>query len=99
MEIEVFNSAQKALSCLTRDWPGIVVTDIMMPGMDGPQTLTELRKLSCMKGVPIVFMTAKAQTQEVAAYRDLGAAGVIIKPFDPMTLSDQIREIWEHKHA
>ncbi|WP_321349577.1 response regulator [Halopseudomonas oceani] len=79
--------------------PQLVLLDVMMPGMDGPQTLTELRKLRCMQGVPVVFMTAKAQTQEVAAYRDLGAAGVIIKPFDPMTLSDQIREIWENTHA
>ena len=46
----------------------------------------------------MIFMTAKAQTQEVTAYRDLGAAGVIIKPFDPMTLSEQIRAIWEQQH-
>ena len=90
---------QRALELAAAERPQLILLDVMMPGMDGPQTLTELRKLSCMKGVPIVFMTAKAQTQEVAAYRDLGAAGVIIKPFDPMTLSDQIREIWEHKHA
>ena len=79
--------------------PQLVLLDVMMPGMDGPQTLTELRKLPVMKDVPVVFMTAKAQTQEVTAYRELGAAGVIIKPFDPMTLSAQIREIWEQQHA
>ena len=60
--------------------------------------MVELRKLPIMQGVPVVFMTAKAQTQEVPAYRDLGAAGVIIKPFDPMTLSEQIRAIWEQQH-
>ena len=75
--------------------PQLVLLDVMMPGMDGPQTLAELRKLPVMKDVPVVFMTAKAQTQEVTAYRALGAAGVIIKPFDPMTLSEQIRAIWE----
>ncbi|HCB43450.1 MAG: hypothetical protein CMK97_18530 [Pseudomonas sp.] len=78
--------------------PQLVLLDVMMPGMDGPQTLVELRKLPIMQGVPVVFMTAKAQTQEVTAYRDLGAAGVIIKPFDPMTLSEQIRAIWEQQH-
>ena len=77
--------------------PQLVLLDVMMPGMDGPQTLTELRKLSCMKGVPIVFMTAKAQTHEQEAYRALGAIGVIVKPFDPMTLSDQIVALW-HAH-
>ena len=79
--------------------PQLVLLDVMMPGMDGPQTLTELRKLPIMEGIPVIFMTAKAQTQEVTAYRGLGAAGVIIKPFDPMTLSAQIREIWEQQHA
>ncbi|MEH6566834.1 MAG: response regulator [Halopseudomonas sp.] len=79
--------------------PQLVLLDVMMPGMDGPQTLAELQKLPCMLGVPVVFMTAKAQNQEVAAYRELGAAGVIIKPFDPMALSDQIREIWREHHA
>ncbi len=78
--------------------PQLVLLDVMMPGMDGPQTLVELQKLSCMKGVPVVFMTAKAQTQEVAGYHNLGAAGVIIKPFDPMTLSTQITEIWNSWH-
>jgi two-component system, OmpR family, response regulator len=75
--------------------PQLVLLDVMMPGMDGPQTLVELQKLPSMKGVPVVFMTAKAQTQEVSAYHNLGAAGVIIKPFDPMTLSTQITEIWD----
>lgn len=100
-DYEVLQAAngEEAIRVAREQKPDIILLDVMMPGMDGPQTLTELRKLSCMQGVPIVFMTAKAQTQEVAAYRDLGAAGVIIKPFDPMTLSDQIREIWEHKHA
>lgn len=78
--------------------PQLVLLDVMMPGMDGPQTLTELQKLPCMANVPVVFMTAKAQTQEVSAYRQLGAAGVIIKPFDPMTLSEQITDIWTTWH-
>ncbi|WP_341706712.1 response regulator [Halopseudomonas sp.] len=93
------DSGADGLAAVESFAPQLVLLDVMMPGMDGPQTLTELRKLPCMHGVPVVFMTAKAQTQEVAAYRDLGAAGVIIKPFDPMTLSDQIRAIWEQKHA
>ena len=79
--------------------PQLVLLDVMMPGMDGPQTLAELQKLPCMTGVPVDFMTAKAQTQEVSSYRELGAAGVIIKPFDPMTLSEQIIEIWNQMHA
>ena len=39
-------------------------------------------------------MTAKVQSSEVESYKALGAADVVVKPFDPMTLSDQIRQIW-----
>ena len=45
--------------------------------------------------IPVVFMTAKVQANEIESYKALGAADVVVKPFDPMTLSDQIREIWQ----
>ena len=67
----------------------------MMPGMDGPQTLAALREVPVLARVPIVFMTAKVQPSEVARFRELGAADVIAKPFDPLTLPDQVREIWD----
>jgi two-component system OmpR family response regulator len=63
--------------------------------MDGPATLVELRKTASQ--VAVAFMTAKVQPREVSRYRELGAIGVIMKPFDPMTLSDEVRSIWnEH---
>ena len=66
----------------------------MMPGMDGPETLKGLRKLPETSDVPVIFMTAKVQTSEIQQYKDLGAVDVIAKPFDPMTLSEQIKAIW-----
>lgn len=77
--------------------PDLIVLDVMMPGMDGPSTLKALRALPELAATPVIFMTAKIQAHEVAAYKSMGAAGVIAKPFDPMTLSDQIREIWEQQ--
>lgn len=74
--------------------PDLVLLDVMMPGMDGPETLQALRKLPELANTPVVFMTAKVQPQEVQGYLELGAVGVIAKPFDPMTLADQLREIW-----
>lgn len=97
--VKSFDSGRAGLAAAEAFAPQLVLLDVMMPGMDGPQTLVELRKLPCMKNVPVVFMTAKVQTQEVATYRGLGAADVIIKPFDPMTLSDQIRDIWKQHNA
>lgn len=74
--------------------PDIILLDVMMPGMDGPATLAALRQQAALVAVPVVFMTAKVQPQEVAHYRALGALDVIAKPFDPMTLADTVRRIW-----
>ena len=66
-----------------------------MLGMVGPSTLKALRELPATAHTPVIFMTAKVQTAEVAQYMALGALQVIPKPFDPMELSAQIRHIWE----
>jgi two-component system OmpR family response regulator len=75
--------------------PDLILLDVMMPGMDGPSTLQELRKLPNTANTPVIFMTAKVQASEVAHYRSLGALGVIAKPFDPMALPLQVRQLWE----
>ena len=72
----------------------MILLDVMMPGMDGPSTLEALRRLPDTEATPVVFMTAKAQAHELEAFKALGAVDVVVKPFDPMTLSDHIREIW-----
>lgn len=79
--------------------PQFILLDVMMPGMDGPQTLRHLREMPALDQVPIVFMTAKVQPPEVQEYQRMGAAQVITKPFDPMTLPDQVRTIWSQWHA
>ena len=68
----------------------------MMPDMSGPETLAALRHQPGMKGVPVVFITAKAMPDEVEALLEYGATGVIVKPFDPVTLPQDIRMYWEH---
>lgn len=73
--------------------PDLILLDIMMPGMDGPTTFGELRKIDQLKQVPVIFMTAKVQRQEVESYIALGARGVITKPVDPMKLPEQILDI------
>ena len=75
--------------------PQLILMDIMMPGQDGMETLKVLRATPGLPPVPVVFMTAKVQPQEVAAFRSLGAIDVIAKPFDPMKLAQVVRQIWE----
>lgn len=78
--------------------PQLVLLDVMMPGMDGPETLRQLQQRFDLSALPVVFMTAKVQSHEVQSYKDLGAVDVVVKPFDPMTLSDRIRQIWQASH-
>jgi CheY-like chemotaxis protein len=64
--------------------------------MSGPETLLKLRVLPMMQGVPIVFLTAKAMQDDLEALLQYGATGIIVKPFDPVTLPQNIRIYWEH---
>lgn len=75
--------------------PDLILLDVMMPGMDGTAALQLLREIPELMDTPVVFMTAKVQPHEVQEFLSLGAAGVIAKPFDPMTLADKITAIWE----
>lgn len=70
--------------------PDLFLLDMMMPEMSGEQVLENLRKDARFDDVPAIFMTARAQASEVAALKDSGAIDVIVKPFDPMTLAEQI---------
>jgi two-component system, OmpR family, response regulator len=72
----------------------LILMDVMMPVMDGPRTLEKLRLMPATRDIPVVFMTAKAQLHEQEAYMKLGAAGVIVKPFDPLTLTEQVEDVW-----
>lgn len=76
--------------------PDLVLLDVMMPDLTGPETLAALRELPVMRGVPVVFITAKAMPEEVEKLLAHGATGVIVKPFDPVELPRQIRIYWEH---
>jgi two-component system OmpR family response regulator len=72
----------------------LLLLDVMMPGMDGPSALLELRKRPQLKDIPAIFMTAKIQSIEIQEYKAIGVAGIIEKPFDPMTLAERIQEYW-----
>lgn len=88
-------SGKDAIAIAERTTPDLILLDVMMPGMDGPATLEALRRLQSGGRTPIVFMTARVQSQEVDRYRELGAVDVIAKPFDPLKLADTVREIWD----
>ncbi len=78
--------------------PDLILLDVMMPDLDGPSVLRELRANSETGHIPVIFMTAKVQPREIVQLKQLGAMDVIPKPFDPMTLPDEIRTIWKQTY-
>lgn len=78
---------------LAQAWrPDLVMLDFMMPTMDGPATLERLRAGAETASIPVVFITARTQNHQVAEMIAMGAAGVIPKPFDPISLAREVRK-------
>jgi two-component system OmpR family response regulator len=95
LSLKTCSSGAEALATANAGFvPDLLLLDVMMPNMDGPTTLAELRKLPGTANTPVIFMTAKVQSAELDFYTSLGAIGVIAKPFDPMELSSQVRALW-----
>ncbi len=96
-EIVLCSSGLEAVDIAPGAAPDLILLDVMMPGLDGPETLKKLREIDSLKETPVIFLTAKAMPSEVNRFKEVGAIDVIAKPFDPIALSDQIRTIWESR--
>jgi CheY-like chemotaxis protein len=88
-EVRTAASGEEGLREAAAWQPDLILLDVMMPGMDGPTVLKKLQAIPETASIPVVFITARTQAQEVAALQSLGARGVIAKPFDPMGLGEQ----------
>jgi two-component system, OmpR family, response regulator len=95
LRVHTMDGGEQALQLARSLRPDLVLLDVMMPGLDGPGTLRRMRTDPATAAIPVVFMTAKAMPKEVALLREMGAAGVIAKPFDPMQLSTQLLRLWQ----
>lgn len=93
------DSGQSALAQVEDFSPQLILLDVMMPQMDGLQTLAALRQLPRLAQVPVVFMTAKIQQVEKQQYLDAGAIAVIDKPFDPMLLGETLTTLYQAYQA
>jgi CheY-like chemotaxis protein len=87
-------SGREAIEAAPGFAPQLLLFDVMLPDMDGLQTVGHINGLTTGAEAPVIFMTAKAQKHQEQTYLDLGACGVIAKPFDPITLSDQVQTLW-----
>lgn len=93
-EVLSCDGAEAALEQVVAFAPDLILLDVMMPKMDGLQTLAELKKIPSLATTPIVFMTAKIQPSEKQVYIDAGAVGVIEKPFDPMVIGETLNQLF-----
>ena len=95
LEVRTSASGRDGIAEATAWRPDLILLDVMMPEMDGPTVLRHLKERPETASIPVVFITARTQAQEVAALQALGARGVLAKPFDPMALADQARAFLE----
>jgi DNA-binding response OmpR family regulator len=99
LAVHLSDSGERALVKMRSERPDLVMLDVMMPGLDGPSILARMRADEELKHIPVIFMTAKASSSEVARFRGMSAIGVIAKPFDPMSLGGQVKALWNSQHG
>ncbi len=92
-DIVTANSGAQGLARAAEHQPDAILLDVMMPGMDGPTTFRELRNNPATARIPVLLLTAKVQANDQRRFADLGVEAVLFKPFDPMTLSEQIASV------
>ena len=88
-------SGEEAIARARDEQPDLILLDMMLPGMNGAMIFAALREQEETRAIPVVFLTARASPDEMARLTMLGARGVVLKPFDPMTLARDIRALLE----
>jgi len=94
MKVLMAASGIEGLQIAQTDLPDGILLDVSMPGMDGFTVLRQLQENAVTQGIPVVLLTARVQPEDRAAFAQTGVAGVILKPFDPIALVDQVAEIF-----
>jgi CheY-like chemotaxis protein len=87
------SSSQEGLAKAASEQPDAVLLDVMMPDMDGLETFEQMRLNPKTQHIPIILLTAKAQPDDRRRFTQLDITAVITKPYDPLTLADQIEAI------
>ena len=92
-QVATASGGSEGLAQASAHRPDAVLLDVMMPDIDGPETLRLLRADPATETVPVVFLTARSQVADVEWLEGLGASGVIPKPFDPVNLADDLTKV------
>ncbi len=97
IDLRIAASGPEALEMIAQSkWrPDVVLLDVMMPRMNGVAVMRALREDHGLTDTPFIFITAMGRQADISGYRALDVAGIILKPFDPITLAKRIREMVE----
>jgi CheY-like chemotaxis protein len=95
LEVHIAGSGKQAIALAQTLKPDLILMDAMMPGLDGPSTMERIRGNALLADIPVIFLTGKVFPAEVAHFLELGALGVIGKPFDPLTLGRDVFALWK----
>ena len=93
-EVVEAGTGRSGVSLAASEKPDVILLDMTMPEMDGPATLAALRQRPDTSRIPVIFLTARANS-DLERLRSLGAKGILVKPFDPTALAKQVKEILE----
>lgn len=87
------SSGEEALELATANQPDVILLDVMMPDMDGWETLQQLKANPATHQIPVILATAKIQPSEQESFTDLKVAAIFTKPFRPLQLANQIMAV------
>ena len=87
------SSGIEGVEMAAQERPDVILLDVMMPDMDGIETFKVLQQNAMTQDIPVIFLTAKAQTADCQQFQSTGVSGVITKPFNSLQLAEQISEI------
>jgi DNA-binding response OmpR family regulator len=93
MEVLEAGDGPSGLEAARREQPDVVLLDVMMPGLDGWRVAEELLEDPQTSGIPIVFLTARAELRDRARGLDLGGLDYVTKPCNPVDLERLIRDV------
>ena len=91
-QVLMASSGEECLNLAAIESLDAILLDVSMPGMDGIATVKTLKQHPIAHGIPVAFLTARVQPDDQAQFADLGISGVITKPFDPLTLIQEIEQ-------
>jgi CheY-like chemotaxis protein len=86
------SSGAAGIELAAAEQPDAILMDVMMPGVDGPTTFAQMQQTSAISHIPVLLLTAKVQGVDQRRFAGLGLAGILFKPFDPLTLAQQISD-------